>query len=167
MKKRTFLKLSSAVITGTMVSPLISWAQDEKLKNWAGNIEYSTSRIQYPKTLEEVQELVKKNKKLKVLGTRHCFNTIADSKDDFISLGKFEYPVTLDKNSRKVTVGAGVRYGQLADFLQQEGFALHNLASLPHISIAGATATATHGSGNKNGNLSSAVAGVELVNAKG
>jgi xylitol oxidase len=167
MKKRTFLKLSSAVITGTMVSPLISWAQDEKLKNWAGNIEYSTSRIQYPKTLEEVQELVKKYKKLKVLGTRHCFNTIADSKDDFISLGKFEYPVTLDKNSRKVTVGAGVRYGQLADFLQQEGFALHNLASLPHISIAGATATATHGSGNKNGNLSSAVAGVELVNAKG
>lgn len=150
-----------------MVSPLISLAQDEKLKNWAGNLEYSTTKIQYPRTVEEVQQLVKKNRKLKVLGTRHCFNTIADSKDDFISLGKLEYPIALDKKSHKVTVGAGVRYGQLADHLQREGFALHNLASLPHISIAGATATATHGSGNKNGNLSTAVAALEIVAADG
>jgi xylitol oxidase len=66
-----------------------------------------------------------------------------------------------------VTVGAGVKYGQLAPYIDGHGFALHNLASLPHVSVAGACATATHGSGSRNGNLSTAVSGMELVLADG
>jgi xylitol oxidase len=167
MKKRTFLKLSSALITGSMVSPLVSWSQDEKIKNWAGNFEYSTNKILYAKSIEEVQQFVKQHKKFKVLGTKHCFNNIADSKNEFISLTQLNQTIELDKNKHTVTVGGGVRYGVLADYLQREGYALHNLASLPHISVAGSTATATHGSGNKNGNLSSAVSALEIITADG
>jgi len=167
MKKRTFLKLSSAMLAAPLVAPFSSWAQQEKLRNWAGNLEYSTNKIDYPKSVEEVRRLVKKYNKLKVLGTRHCFNTIADSKYNFISLRDLNKVVTLDANAKTVTVEGGMKYGELCPWLNDKGFALHNLASLPHISVAGAITTATHGSGVKNGNLSTAVAGLEIVNPDG
>jgi len=167
MKKRTFLKLSSAAITSAVFSPMISWSQDEKLKNWAGNFEYSTSRLDHPQTVAQMQELVRQYRKMKVLGTRHCFNRIADSTEHLVSSQNLNNVISLDKQARKVTTGAGIRYGQLAEYLNNNGFALHNLASLPHISVAGACATATHGSGNLNGNLSTAVAALEMVTAAG
>src|SRR6266487_6009180 len=167
MKKRTFIKLSSALMAAPLVLPFPVLAQNEKLKNWAGNLEYSTDKIYYPKSVGEVQQLVKKYNKLKVLGTRHCFNTIADSKDNFISLKEMNKVVTLDANARTVTIEGGMKYGELCPWLNDKGFALHNLASLPHISVAGAITTATHGSGVKNGNLSTAVAGLEIVNPDG
>jgi xylitol oxidase len=73
----------------------------------------------------------------------------------------------LDAKNRVVTVGAGVTYGQLAPYIDSRGFAVHNMASLPHISVVGACATATHGSGNGNGNLSTAVRAIEMVTADG
>jgi xylitol oxidase len=69
--------------------------------------------------------------------------------------------------SKTVTVEAGVKYGDLSPWLDKKGFALHNLASLPHISVAGSITTATHGSGVKNGNLSTAVQALEIVTADG
>jgi xylitol oxidase len=102
-----------------------------------------------------------------VLGTRHCFNGIADSTANFLSLSPMDRVVDLDAKARAVTVEAGMRYGHLCPFLHEKGFALHNLASLPHICIAGACATATHGSGDKNANLATAVAGLEIVTAGG
>ena len=167
MRKRTFLKLSSALMTGSALSPLVSWATADKLKNWAGNYEYSTDRLYPAKSIAQVQELVRKHQNLKVLGTRHCFNGIADSTHNLISLAPMEQVIALDEAARTVTVDAAMRYGQLAPYLDQKGFALHNLASLPHTSIAGACATATHGSGVKNGNLSTAVAGLEFITAGG
>jgi xylitol oxidase len=167
MKKRTFIKLSSAMLASPLIAPFASWVQEEKLKNWAGNLEYGTNKIDYPKSVEELQQLVKKYKKLKVLGTRHCFNTIADSKYNFISLRDMNKVVTLDANAKKVTIEGGMRYGELCPWLNDKGFALHNLASLPHISVAGAITTATHGSGIKNGNLSTAVTALEFVSADG
>src|SRR6185312_16030838 len=89
-----------------------------------------------------------------------------DSKENQVSL-KALNQMTLDRKSRTVTVGAGVTYGQLCPYLQENGCAIHNLASLPHISVAGACATATHGSGSKNGNLSTAVSAMEIVTAEG
>jgi xylitol oxidase len=119
------------------------------------------------KSLEQVQDFVKKQARLKVLGSRHCFNNIADSKDTFLSLKPLDQIVSLDPQARTVTVDAGITYGQLSPLLDAKGFALHNLASLPHISVAGACTTATHGSGEKNGNLATAVSALELVTGSG
>ena len=149
------------------LSPFSSFAQQERLKNWAGNLTYSTGNVFYPTTVGEVQQLVKKHSKLKALGTRHCFNTIADSRDYLLSTSKMNKVVSLNAQEHTVTVEAGIKYGELAPYLHDHGYALHNLASLPHISVGGSITTATHGSGVKNGNLSSAVAGLEVVIADG
>jgi xylitol oxidase len=111
-----------------------------------------------------VQEYVRAHPKFKVLGSKHCFNNIADSRDGFLSL-KSMHAASVE--SRTVTVEAGMTYGQLCPELEKKGLALHNLASLPHISVAGACSTATHGSGEKNGNLASAVSAIEFVTASG
>jgi xylitol oxidase len=136
-------------------------------KNWAGNIGYSTSHIHHPHSVEEVQTLVRQLKKCRVLGTRHCFNRIADSSDHLISTGKLNKVISLDTTANTVTVEGGIQYGELSPYLDERGFALHNLASLPHISVAGSIATATHGSGIGNGNLATAVTALELVTADG
>ena len=167
MKRITFLQLSSTLAAAPLLTPFKSWAQQEKLKNWAGNFEFSTSNVFYPKSVNEVQELVKRYRKLKALGTRHCFNRIADSKDNLISSKEMDKVISLDSNAGTVTVEAGIKYGALCPWLDEKGFALHNLASLPHISVAGSCATATHGSGVNNGNLSSAVTALEMVVADG
>jgi alditol oxidase len=167
MKRKRFIQLSTTLMATPLLSPLSGWAQAPRLKNWAENLTYSTANVQYPKTVEEVQQIVKKHPKLKALGTRHCFNTIADSKDDLLSTKEMNKVVSLDTKAHTVTVEGGIKYGELAPYLHQHGFALHNLASLPHISVAGSITTATHGSGIKNGNLSSAVTGLEIVPADG
>src|ERR1700682_2187694 len=167
MKKRTFIKLFAATLASPPVMRLLAWAGQEKLRNWAGNIEYSTDRLQTSTSLAQVQDYVKTQPKLKVLGTRHCFNNIADSKDGFLSLKPMDKVIVLDPAKHTVTVGAGITYGQLCPYLDSNGFALHNLASLPHISVAGACTTATHGSGEKNGNLATAASGLEMVTAAG
>jgi xylitol oxidase len=169
MKKRTFLKLAGAA---GVASWLGRWAargaaMPEKLHNWAGNIAYGTENLYAAKTFAEAKEYVKKTSRLKVLGTRHCFNTIADSKDAFLTLTEMHDEPVLDKAARTVIVDANMTYGKLAPWLEELGFALHNLASLPHISVAGAISTGTHGSGEKNGNLATAVRGLELLTSAG
>ena len=169
MKKRTFLKTSSVLITGSLFSPMLSCQQkqqEEIGKNWAGNYAYSAKQLHHPSSVEQVQELVKTHSKLRVLGTRHSFNSIADSTENLVSLQHLNQ-MTLNPEARTVTVDAGVRYGELCRYLDTQGYALHNLASLPHISVAGACATATHGSGDQNGNLATAVAALEIVTADG
>jgi xylitol oxidase len=167
MNKRSFLKLVSAMLATPIISPLLSWAAGDKLKNWAGNIKYGTDRLYSATSVEKAQEYVKEQKRLKVLGTRHCFNHIADSTDDFLSVRPMDRVVSLDRQAHTVTISAGMSYGQLSPYLHEQGYALHNLASLPHISVAGACSTATHGSGQKNGNLATQVAGLEFINAAG
>ena len=139
----------------------------ENPSNWAGNYTYRATQFHRPETIEQIQELVIHSDKLKALGTRHSFNDIADSPGDIISLEYFDQIIALDREHRTVTVEAGVRYGELARWLHSEGYALHNLASLPHISVAGACATATHGSGDRHGNLATAVSVIEMVTANG
>jgi alditol oxidase len=167
MKRVTFIKLTSGLAGASLLAPYENWAQQEKLKNWAGNIEYSTNKVHYPKTVEGVQEIVKKYNRLRVLGTRHCFNRIADSKHQLLSTKELNKVIHLDTAARTVTVEGGIKYGELCPYLDEKGFALHNLASLPHISVAGSCATATHGSGVGNGNLATAVRALEIVTADG
>jgi xylitol oxidase len=165
MDKREFLKTSGVFLAGTMLSPLGSGGQSQRT-NWSGNYTYSTDHLYEPQTVEEVQQVVKRCNKLRALGARHSFNGIADSTENQISVTHLNQ-MALNRESSTVTVGGGVTYSQLAPYLESQGYALHNLASLPQISVAGAIATATHGSGSKNGNLATAVSGLEVVTAKG
>lgn len=167
MDKRSFLKASGACVVGGMLSRLAAGEQEGgPLTNWAGNYTFSTDRVHYPTTREEVQKIVKSCQKVKALGSRHSFDRIADTTGDQISLKQMKGMV-IDRKASTVTVDAGVTYGLLSPYLDRNGYALHNLASLPHISVAGACATATHGSGDRNGNLSTAVTALELVTANG
>ncbi len=167
MNKRQFLKTSGALVAGSVLSRVVTGQQPPTPRtNWAGNYQYSTDRLLLPKSVEEVQKAVKSCNKVRALGARHSFNGIADSKDNQISV-KLLDQMSLDPKARTVTVGGGVTYGQLAPYIDGLGFAVHNLASLPHVSVAGACATATHGSGSKNGNLSTAVSALEIVTADG
>jgi|HubBroStandDraft_1064217.scaffolds.fasta_scaffold02459_3 xylitol oxidase len=167
MNKRTFLKMLSATLGSPVVAPLSAGTSKQKLTNWAGNLTYATDRLHEADSVEQIQSFLRSQDKVKVLGTRHCFNSIADSRYNLLSLKPMHEVVALDPASRTVTVDAGITYGQLCPYLDSKGFALHNLASLPHISIAGASSTATHGSGEKNGNLATAVSGLEMVTAAG
>src|SRR5436305_1628735 len=100
----------------------------ENQHNWASNYTYSAARLLHPETVEQVQELVIRSRKLKALGTRHSFNGIADSAEDLVSLAHLDRVIALDRARRTVTAEAGARYGQLGQYLHHEGYALHNLA---------------------------------------
>jgi alditol oxidase len=142
------------------------------VRNWAGNYAYRAKRLHRPRTLEELQEIVAAAQSVHVLGSRHSFTGIADAAE-LISLEAMhaqETPhahIVVDRAASTVSFGAGLKYGELVERLTDEGLALHNLASLPHISVAGAVATATHGSGSRNGNLATAVTALELVTSSG
>ncbi|WP_309106353.1 FAD-binding protein [Arthrobacter sp.] len=135
--------------------------------NWAGNYRYGAPVIHRPGSVQEAQELVAGAPNIRALGSRHSFNSIADSAGALLSLEALDPAITIDPAARTVTVSGGTRYGTLAEELERNGFALPNLASLPHISIAGAISTATHGSGDRNGNLATSVAELELIGADG
>jgi xylitol oxidase len=134
--------------------------------NWAGTYSYRAERVHRPASVEEAQEIVASARRIRVLGSRHSFTGIADS-DELLSLDALPSQVTVDGAARTVTLGGRTTYGELADVLGSRGLALANLASLPHISVAGAVATASHGSGDRNGNLATSVAGLELIGADG
>lgn len=169
MKRKDFIHHAAMAAAGSMLLPLANCKTTPMVirKNWAGNYQYQAKNLYTPQTVEETQSLVKKLSTQKALGSCHCFNDIADSPLNQISTANLNKLVSLDSTGRSVTVESGVRYGQFAPELDHLGFALHNLASLPHISVAGAASTATHGSGVTNGNLATAVKAFEFISADG
>lgn len=155
-------------MAGTFLSGFTGCAPGKThLTNWAGNFQYSTDQVHYPQTIEQVREIVRNASKLRALGSQHSFNAIADSKDNLVSSRQLNKIISLDRTANTVTVEAGIKYGELVQYLHENAYALHNLASLPHISIAGSIATATHGSGVNNGNLATGISAIEFVNAEG
>ncbi len=135
-------------------------------RNWAGTHVFGAATLHRPTTRERLREIVARAPRIRVLGSRHSFNAIADSAE-LVSLEGLPADVSVDHAAGTVSCNAGLKYGELAGTLTAEGVAVHNLASLPHISIAGAVATATHGSGDANGNLATAVRGLELLTSTG
>ncbi|HYI33680.1 MAG TPA: FAD-binding protein [Glaciibacter sp.] len=135
--------------------------------NWAGNLRYRAAEFHSPESMDELRRLVASASRVRTLGTRHSFNTIADTEHTLVSVARLGGEPQIDEDTRTVTVGAGMRYGELAQYLEHAGYALSNLASLPHISVGGAIATGTHGSGNRTGSLAAAVTAIELVTAEG
>src|SRR5680860_278518 len=178
MKRKKFIKTTAAFATVAALNPLLSCKTGTKKtvaevepesvrKNWAGNYTYKAKNLYEPKTVEEVQALIQKLESQKALGSCHCFNNIADSPLNQISTKGLKGVISLNEEDMTLIVGAGSKYGEFAPELHERGYAVHNLASLPHISVAGACATATHGSGVKNGNLATSIAAMELVDGKG
>lgn len=174
MNRKKFLQTTSALAGGIILADITACnnpqkitVMNEPLVNWAGNLTYGTSNVYYPKTVEEVQAVVKQCSKLTALGSKHSFNTIANNTDNLISLRDMNKILSLNKAENTITIEAGLRYGDFAPFLDEQGYALGNLASLPHITVSGACATGTHGSGITKGNLSTAVTAIEFVNAAG
>jgi xylitol oxidase len=141
----------------------------ETVTNWAGNITYTATELRRPHSLAALAALVAGSAKVRVLGSGHSFNEIAEPGPDgvLLSLAALPAEVDVDTAARTVRVGGGVRYAELARRVHGHGFALPNMASLPHISVAGSVATGTHGSGVGNGSLASAVREVEIVTADG
>lgn len=140
-------------------------------RTWAGTYTFTAPRITAATSIAEVQRVVAEaaaaGERVRALGTRHSFNGIADTAGTLVTILGIDPDPVLDEAARTVTVGSGIRYGELAVWLEQHGWALHNMGSLPHISVGGATATGTHGSGNLNGTLSTAVRALEYVAADG
>jgi alditol oxidase len=134
--------------------------------NWAGNYTYRARAIHAPSTVEQLQEIVATIPRVRVLGSRHSFTNIGDSAE-LVTVDRIAREIVVDREALTVSVSGAVRYGELAQELEREELALANLASLPHISVAGAVATASHGSGDRNGNLATAVARLELVGSDG
>ena len=139
----------------------------EPWTNWAGNVTFTAARTHRPGTVAGLQQLVAQSDGIRALGTGHSFNRIADTAGDLVSVAGLPTVIEIDSDRAQVSVSSGTRYGELGRALQDAGLALHNTGSLPHISVAGACATGTHGSGNTNGNLSSIVSALELVTAGG
>jgi xylitol oxidase len=170
MKREDFIKTSSLLFAGGVLTPYVSCNTKNKetlRKNWAGNYEYKADNYYEPASAEELQQLVKKLDKQKALGSRHCFNDIADSPKNQISTRRLNKIVQLDTDKNTLAIQSGARYGDFARELDSKGYALHNLASLPHITVAGACTTATHGSGVTLGNLATHVIALEMVTPQG
>ncbi|MFJ9009447.1 D-arabinono-1,4-lactone oxidase [Streptomyces canus] len=141
----------------------------ETITNWAGNITYSAKELHRPYSLDHIAALVAGSASVRVLGSGHSFNEIAEPGPEGVLLSIADLPpvIDVDTAARTVRVSGGVRYAELARVVYAKGLALPNMASLPHISVAGSVATGTHGSGVGNGPLSSAVREVELITADG
>jgi alditol oxidase len=137
------------------------------VRNWAGNITFAPRTVHEPRSVDELQGIVRTATSVRALGSRHSFNDIADTDGDLVSLAALPRAIEIDPTGMTVTVDGGIRYGDLCGPLHEAGLALHNLASLPHISVAGACATGTHGSGERIGSLATAVTSVEMVTSDG
>ena len=137
------------------------------MQNWSKNVDFNDKSYLQPTSLAELQELIRTNPKVRARGTAHCFNEIANTSSVALNLAKMPKIIEVDAAKKSVRVAAGLTYGELAPLLHAQGWALSNMASLPHISIAGSISTGTHGSGIKNQNLANQVLSIDLVTAEG
>ncbi len=137
------------------------------MQNWSRNITFADAQALYPASVEELAHIVASSTKIRARGSAHSFNNIADTDSVAVLFEKMPTQIAIDEEARTVTTSAGTRYGELAIYLHAQGWALHNLASLPHISIAGAIATSTHGSGIQNGGLHTAVKAITVITPTG
>ncbi|MER7048574.1 D-arabinono-1,4-lactone oxidase [Streptomyces jumonjinensis] len=135
--------------------------------NWAGNVVFRALRVHRPSSVGELRRLVGRSRRIRALGSGHSFSRVADSEHELVRLDGLPPLVEIDTACRTVTVGGGMRYAEVAVALHRAGYALANLASLPHISVAGSCGTGTHGSGDGHRCLAAAVRGLQLTGPDG
>jgi alditol oxidase len=136
-------------------------------QNWSGHTPFHSARFHQPTSIDDLRKVVRNADKVRVIGARHCFNDIADTPGDLISMSRLDHDLVIDREHSTATVNAGITYRELCPKLHAAGFGLANTASLDHITVIGACMSATHGSGDAHGNLATAVSGLEMVTAKG
>lgn len=136
------------------------------MRNWGGNVEYSATEVARPTSTSELAAAVTSAQRVRAMGSRHSFTNIADAATIIDTTAMPEF-LELSADRDAVTINGSMTYGRLIELLAPLHFAVHNLASLPHISVAGAIATGTHGSGDRNGNLATAVRSLQLMTAEG
>ena len=142
-------------------------ARDLRPTNWAGNVVYSAARFSSPSSVPELQELVASSERIRARGTGHSFNAIADTTGDSVSLAAMPAGLSWTPNGRRSPWARGSATASSRRTCKRHGFALPNLGSLPHISVGGACATGTHGSGRANGVLATSVSALDMVTADG
>lgn len=177
MKRKEFVKVSSLVAAGTILSPMISCLSKKtkemeqeiilERKNWGQNIIFKAKNLEEPNSIEKLQELMRNGGNKKGLGSKHSYNDIADSPMTQISLRKLNKIISIDETKSTVTIEGGIKYEELVPKLYEKGFALHNLASLPQVTVAGACSTGTHGSGTGNGSLATVIREIEICKSNG
>lgn len=177
MQRKEFVKTSSLALTGTVFAPLVSCLPEPRKetpkaaaverRNWGRNIIYKAKNLAEPASVKELQGILKQAGHMKGLGSTHSYNDIADSPTTQISLRKLNKVISIDASKRTVAIEGGIRYEELTPQLYEKGFALHNLASLPQVTVAGACATGTHGSGTRNGGLATVVKEMEFCTLDG
>lgn len=136
------------------------------LNNWGGNLQFRQEALAQPETLAELATLIRDNQ-VRPAGTLHSFSPIATGEGIMLSAAGLKVAPAIDPASKTARVGAASRYGDIALALEAQGLALRNMGSLPHISLAGASATGTHGSGDGNQILSASLISFSFLNHKG
>jgi xylitol oxidase len=149
------------------VSRTTGTTPEHSAANWAGNIVFRAAHLRTPASVDELRETVAASGSVRALGSGHSFNALADTTGDLVSVAGLPATVEIDAAARTATVSGGLRFAGFTEALHRAGLALHNLGSLPHISLAGACATGTHGSGTRNGSLATAVRALDMVTADG
>ncbi|GAB3105803.1 alditol oxidase [Streptomyces calidiresistens] len=136
-------------------------------RNWAGNVTFGAARLHRPETVDELRRVVAEGRRVRVLGSGHSFNLIADTDGDLVRVDALPRVFEPDEAASTVTVSAGMLYGEVAAALHERARALANMASLPHISVYGSVATGTHGSGDRQPGLADSVTAVRLIGPGG
>jgi L-gulonolactone oxidase len=140
-------------------------------RNWAGNQVCRPAEVRRPTSELElvaiVGEAAERGRRVKVVGAGHSFSPIACTDGVMVDLSGYGRVVGHDPAAGTVTVQAGIALHRLCDELDQRGLALENMGDIAYQSIAGATSTATHGTGLRFGNLSTRIVGMRIVGGDG
>ena len=141
------------------------------VRNWAGNQRWIAAGRAEPRATEEVAEVVRdaagSARRVKAIGAGHSFTATASTDGVQLSLDRMAGVLEVDAATGRVRVEAGIRLHALNEALAGAGLALPNLGDIDRQSIAGAVATATHGTGLELGNLATTVVGMEVVSGTG
>ncbi len=140
-------------------------------RNWAGNQICLPAERRQPTSTAEIATIVaraaEQGQRVKTVGAGHSFTDAACTDGVLLNLDRMQRVLSVDRERRRVTVQAGIRLFELNERLAEVAMAMPNLGDIAYQSIAGAIATATHGTGLELGNLATTIVGMEMVTGTG
>jgi FAD-linked oxidoreductase len=140
-------------------------------RNWAGTVTCTPAEVVRPRdeagVVDAVRRAVAAGRRVRVAGSGHSYSPLVHTDGMLISLERLTGIAAVDDARSEVTVWAGTRLRDLGGPLWDRGYSMENLGDTHAQAVAGAVATATHGSGIELGSLSSQVVGLTLVTAAG